>query len=82
HEERRAYANSLATVTERHGTVYVLCFGGEGPVVGPHPVSPEELRAAFASTGGWKLIDIEPERIHARFLDDGAPGWLATFERT
>jgi len=82
HDERRAYVASLASVTESEGTVHVLCFGNDGPDVGPHPVSPEELRVAFAPARGWSLMAIRPERIHTRFLDEGAPGWLATIKRS
>jgi ubiquinone/menaquinone biosynthesis C-methylase UbiE len=80
--ERPGYVASLAAVTEREGTAYVLCFSDEGPGTGPHPVSQEELRAAFSSSTGWKLAAVEPDRIQTRFHDDGgAPAWLATIER-
>jgi len=47
-EERPVYVASLASVTEHDGTLYVLCFSDEGPETGPHPISQEELRAAFS----------------------------------
>jgi len=46
-EERPGYVASLASVTEHDGTLYVLRFSDDGPDTGPHPVSQEELRAAF-----------------------------------
>ena len=46
-DERPGYVASLASVTEHDGTLYVLCFSDEGPDTGPHPISQEELRAAF-----------------------------------
>src|SRR5437763_5414856 len=46
-DERSGYVASLASVTEHDGTLYVLCFRDEGPDAGPHPVSREELSAAF-----------------------------------
>jgi SAM-dependent methyltransferase len=80
--EQSAYAASLASVTERGGTLFVLCFSDEGSDLGPHPVSQEELRAAFDPSGGWWGVDaIEPDRIETRFHDDGAPAWLATVTR-
>jgi SAM-dependent methyltransferase len=79
--ERAEYAASLASVVERGGTVYVLCFSDEGRDCGPHPVSQEELRAAFASGNAWDVVSVEPERIETRFHDHGAPGWLATVKR-
>jgi SAM-dependent methyltransferase len=46
-DERPRYVASLASVTEHDGTLYVLCFSDDGPDTGPHPISQEELRAAF-----------------------------------
>ncbi|GIG77597.1 hypothetical protein Pka01_07240 [Planotetraspora kaengkrachanensis] len=81
-DERPGYVASLASVTERGGTVYVLCFSDQGPGTGPHPVSREELRAAFTPEGGWNIAAIEPDRVLTRFHgDDGAPAWFATIER-
>jgi SAM-dependent methyltransferase len=77
--ERAGYVASLASVTEHGGTLYVLCFSDDGPDTGPHPVSREELRAAFST--GWNVVAIEPDRIHTRFHDEGAPAWLATIKR-
>jgi hypothetical protein len=51
-DERPVYAASLASVTEHKGTLYVLCFSDEGPDTGPHPISQEELRAAFNPSNG------------------------------
>jgi SAM-dependent methyltransferase len=80
--ERPGYVASLAAVTEHEGTVYVLCFSEEGPDTGPHPVSQEELKAAFSPSTGWKLAAVEPDRLQTRFHDDaGAPAWLATIKR-
>ena len=82
-EERARYAASLASVTVNGGTLYVLCFSDQGPETGPHPVSQEDLRAAFHRGSGWEVVSIEAERIHTRFHgNDGAPAWLATVKRT
>jgi SAM-dependent methyltransferase len=80
-DERREYVASLASVTERGGTLYVLCFSDSGPDTGPHPVSEEELRAAFNSHSGWNVVAVEPDRIHTRFHHNGASAWLATIQR-
>jgi SAM-dependent methyltransferase len=80
-DERRQYVASLASVTEPGGTGYVLCFSDEGPDTGPHPVTREELRAAFAPGSGWEVAAIEPDRVLTRFHDNGAPAWLATIRR-
>jgi SAM-dependent methyltransferase len=80
-EERPDYVASLASVTEHEGTLYVLCFSDDGPDAGPHPVSEDELRAAFDPSRGWKVAAIEPDRLQTRFHDNGAPAWLATIKR-
>jgi ubiquinone/menaquinone biosynthesis C-methylase UbiE len=82
-DERPGYVASLASVTERGGTLYVLCFGDEGRgEFGPHPVSREELRGAFGPSSGWGIADISRDRVHTRYHDDtGAPAWLATLTR-
>ena len=79
--ERPAYVASLASVTERDGTLYLLCFSDRGPDPGPHPVSEEELRGAFVPSSGWKVASIEPDRLDTRFHDAGAPAWLARIQR-
>jgi SAM-dependent methyltransferase len=76
-DERRDYAASLASVTARGGHLYVLCFSDIGRDTGPHPISQQELRAAFAR-GGWSVTSISPER----FGPGGTPAWLARIERT
>jgi SAM-dependent methyltransferase len=78
--ERPGYVASLASVTERDGRLYVLCFSDEEPDTGPHPVRQEELRMAFAGNG-WDILAIERDRIHTRFHHDGAPAWFATMKR-
>jgi SAM-dependent methyltransferase len=81
-EERTRYGASVASVTEPDGTLYVLCFSDEGPETGPHPVSQEELRAAFDPTDGWDVAAVDRERVQTRYHDNGAPAWLATPRRT
>jgi SAM-dependent methyltransferase len=82
-DERPPYVASLASVTASGGTLYVLCFSDQGPDTGPHPVSQDELRAAFNPATGWNVAAIEPERAQTRFHDAaGAPAWLATIHRT
>ena len=80
-DERPGYVASLASVTEHDGTLYVLCFRDDGPDSGPHPISQQELRAAFNPSSGWKVAAIEPDRVQTRYHDDGAPAWFATIKR-
>jgi ubiquinone/menaquinone biosynthesis C-methylase UbiE len=77
-DERPGYVASLASVTEPGATLYVLCFSDEGSDTGPHPVSQDELRAAFSPSSGWSIASIEPDRVQTRFHDNGAPAWFAT----
>jgi hypothetical protein len=72
---------SLASVTEHNGNLYVLCFSDNGPDTGPHPISQEELRAAFNPSSGWDIVAIKPDRIQTRFHENGAPAWFATIKR-
>lgn len=81
-EERARYVASLASVTERHGSLYVLCFSDGGPETGPHPISEQQLRAAFHPSTGWEIAAIEPDRLQTRMHADGAPAWCATIKRT
>jgi SAM-dependent methyltransferase len=80
-QERPAYVASLALVAGPGATLYVLCFSDQGPDVGPHPVSRDELSAAFGPATGWRVIAVEPNRVLTRFHDNGAPAWLATMTR-
>ena len=80
-DERLDYAASLASVTRHRGVVYVLCFSDAGPDTGPHPVSQEELTAAFSHRFGWSVAVVGPERIVAEFAPQGVPAWLAKVER-
>jgi SAM-dependent methyltransferase len=81
-DERPGYVASLASVTARDATLYVLCFSDDGPGTGPHPVSREELGAAFGIGNGWDVAAIEPDRIQTRYHDDaGAPAWFAAIRR-
>jgi SAM-dependent methyltransferase len=80
--ERPGYVASLASVTGHGSTLYVLCFSDQGPGTGPHPVSQDELRAAFSPGTGWQVAAIELDRLQTRYHDDdGAPTWRATIER-
>ena len=81
--ERATTIRGESGVGDRHhGTLYLLCFSDDGPDTGPHPVSQEELRAAFDPGTGWKVAAIEPDRVQTRYHDEnGAPAWFATTKR-
>lgn len=79
--ERRDYVASLARVTRPGGHLYVLCFSDVGPETGPHPVSEQQLRAAFTPGSDWSVTSIRPDRCEATFAEQGLPAWLARIER-
>jgi len=81
-DERSRYAVSLASVTKHNGTLHLLCFSDVGSDVGPHPISREQLTAAFIPRNGWDIATIVSERIQTRFHEHGAPAWLASIKRT
>ena len=80
-EEQAKYAQSLASAAEPGATLYVLCFSNEGPELRPHPVTRSALQAAFHIPHGWKILTINPDRIHTRFHTHGISAWLATIQR-
>jgi ubiquinone/menaquinone biosynthesis C-methylase UbiE len=81
-DERPAYVASLASVTRRGGTLYVLCFSDDEPETGPHPVTRAELTESFSAESGWRVVAIEADRIQTRYHDEqGAPAWFATIKR-
>jgi SAM-dependent methyltransferase len=80
-DERRDYVASLASVTGHGGNLHVLCFSDVGPNTGPHPISEEELRAAFKGSSDWSVASLSPDRIQTTFDAHGPPAWLAKIER-
>jgi ubiquinone/menaquinone biosynthesis C-methylase UbiE len=80
-DERRGYVKSLAAATAPGGSVYVLCFSDKGPDRGPHPVSRDELQAAFTTGDDWDSVAIDVARLYSRLQAGGARAWLATVKR-
>jgi SAM-dependent methyltransferase len=80
-EERLLYVTSVASVTGRGGTLYLLCFRDGAPDIGPHPVHAEELRASFGRRSGWDVVSIEPDLIQTTLMEVGVPAWFATIKR-
>ena len=79
-DERPEYVASLASVTRRDATLYVLCFSDEGPDIGPHPVSEIDLRAAFGHGSGWNIAEFSSDQLQTRF-HHAASAWFATIKR-
>ena len=75
-EERLAYVDGLATVTER--VLHLLCVSDAAPgTEGPRRISQAELRAAFAA--GWNVASIDAGRLLSAF--GVMPAWVARIER-
>ena len=56
------------------GVTFALIF--------PHPVSQDELRAAFSPGNAWGIAAIKPDRVQTRYHGDaGAQAWLVTIKR-
>lgn len=79
--ERHDYVTSLASVTGPGGCVHVLCFSDLGPGTGPHPISEDALRAAFARGDAWSVASVTADRLQTTFAPNGVPAWLAKIER-
>jgi SAM-dependent methyltransferase len=86
-EDRKRYAEGLATVLKPGGRLYLMCFSDEEPgTQGPRRVSKKELHAAFAQ--GWDIESIEPTRVETRpdlkeftFSEGGPKAWFAVIRR-
>jgi SAM-dependent methyltransferase len=76
--DRARYVESLASVLDPGGTLYLLVFSEHTPgEEGPRRVTQTELRLAFAD--GWEVRRIEPALIEVRedYGLDPARAWLA-----
>ena len=86
-EDRKRYAEGLATVLKPGGRLYLMCFSDEEPgTQGPRRLSKKDLHAAFAQ--GWDIESIEPTRVETRpdlkeftFSDGGPKAWFAVIRR-
>ena len=60
-EERGRYLAGLGTLALPGAELHLLCFSDREPDWGgPHRISEEELRGAFAEAGAWRLLSVEP----------------------
>jgi SAM-dependent methyltransferase len=73
-DERDRYVASLASVTAPGATLHLICFGDADV---PHPVTEDELRAAFAPGTGWTIASVRPDTLITRFAPEGVPAWQA-----
>jgi cyclopropane fatty-acyl-phospholipid synthase-like methyltransferase len=86
-DDRRRYVQGLASVLEKGGRLFLMCFSDAEPgQQGPRRVSQQELQEAFAA--GWTFESIEPIRFQVRpdfteftFSGGGPKAWFATIRR-
>jgi SAM-dependent methyltransferase len=81
-EDRAVYVASLASVVERGGTCYLMCFSDRQPGDwGPRRVRREEITTAFRD--GWSVEDIGPDafEINEGLGTPRAQAWLAIIRR-
>jgi len=86
-DDRRRYAEGLATVLKPGGRLFLMCFSDEEPgTQGPRRVSKKELHDAFAE--GWSIESIEPCKVEVRpdlkdfsFSEGGPKAWFAMVKR-
>jgi len=86
-EDRKRYAEGLATVLKPGGRLYLMCFSDEEPgTQGPRRISKKDLHAAFAQR--WDIESIEPTRVETRpdlkeftFSEGGPKAWFAVIRR-
>ncbi len=74
-EDRDAYLDQILSVLRTGGRYVMLCFSDLEPGDwGPHRLSEDELRAAFAR--GWSLQTIEPARFELSKPHGSAHAWF------
>ena len=79
-EDRAAYVAALHSALRPGGRYLMLCFSDRQPgTVGPHRLTGEQLRAAFA--GGWRIDSLEPATLEIITDPAGVRAWLLTATR-
>jgi SAM-dependent methyltransferase len=79
-DERAAYVESLAAVTEPGSVLHMLCSSDRAPGTGgPRRVSRAEIRAAFRD--GWDVVSIEGDHFQLTSAPDPVAAWRAKIDR-
>jgi len=79
-EERPRFVTSLASVLNRHGTYFMLCFSELEPgSYGPRRVTQREIRNAFDRR--WHINYIRPAQMESRRLTNGIHAWLSSISK-
>jgi SAM-dependent methyltransferase len=81
-EDRRDYAASLAGVTRMGGNGFVVAWSERNPFgYGPGRIRRSDLRDAFRSSTGWRVIGIEATVLETRLEPGQVHAWLARLQR-
>jgi SAM-dependent methyltransferase len=85
-QDRARYVQSLASVLNAGGTLFILVFSDREPSEwgGPRRIAEADFARTF--TRGWRIASIEPEKFETNFDQHqsrgGGEAWLAKIERT
>jgi cyclopropane fatty-acyl-phospholipid synthase-like methyltransferase len=84
--DQEKYVEGLASVLNKGGRVFLLCFSDAEPgTLGPRRILKAELQAAFAN--GWEIESISPKRIQVipefqdQFSEGGPKAWFVIVRR-
>jgi cyclopropane fatty-acyl-phospholipid synthase-like methyltransferase len=79
-EERPLFVSNLATVMDRGGTYFMLCFSELEPGdYGPRRVTQAEIRESFHD--GWRVNYIREATLEARLRLSGVHAWLSSISK-
>ena len=79
-EERPLFVSNLATVMDRGGTYFMLCFSELEPgEYGPRRVTQAEIRESFHD--GWHVNYIREATLEARPRPSGVHAWLSSISK-
>jgi cyclopropane fatty-acyl-phospholipid synthase-like methyltransferase len=79
-EERPLFVSNIATVVDRGGTYFMLCFSELEPgEYGPRRVTQAEIRESFHD--GWRVNYIREATLEARLRLSGVHAWLSSISK-
>jgi cyclopropane fatty-acyl-phospholipid synthase-like methyltransferase len=79
-EERPLFVSNLATVMDRGGTYFMLCFSELEPGdYGPRRVTQAEIKSSFPD--GWHINYIRQATLEARLRPNGVHAWLSSISK-
>ena len=79
-EERPLFVSNLATVMDRGGTYFMLCFSELEPgEYGPRRVTQAEIRDSFHD--GWHVNYIREATLEGRLRLSGVHAWLSSISK-